>query len=163
MSIIFNQETNLYEYIETKQNSKHIDIKSIDVGERLKIEDEMILKFMIRKLYEDKLRAEQKIRDLKIRLNAAEESLEYVVVYDRPNQCCKCKLIFHEKDEDFGGFHICIWCNYSHHCGDCLPAETYRECLRCQDKFSTKCVTDDKYKDCCGDRKCKTYVDEKVL
>ena len=143
----YDEATGLY--INLTQDS-NIDIKSIGVGEKLNISNDMILKFMIYKLYKDKIKMEQ---DSKFRLEMA-ESAAFIAQGDYANRletCPKCNLFYHCEDKNFECSYFCDWCEASH-CGKCGPI---KECIMCKENFSPKCVTENKYKDCCGSGACK--------
>ena len=148
MSIVFNQETGLFEYAGDKQNES-IDIKTIKVGESLKIQDREILKFMTRTLHEDKIKMGQKIQDLEIRLVQAVSSVNFDRDYDLIAKCGKCDIIYHRRDKDFDSDYYCFWCEYEH-CGKCLPV---KKC-KCGNVFSEKCADED----WCGGDECEFGV-----
>ena len=138
MSIVFNQETGLFEYADSKHISS-IDIKSIEVGERLKMEDKNVLKFMIRSLYEEKIRDKQRIQDLEIRLKQAKSGL------DRFEKVCNnCDIVYSESDGGFDSSCFCMWFR-GYHCGKCLRVA---KCFYCGRVYSPKCVPKDKQNRC---------------
>ena len=149
MEYKYDETSGLYKKVESDTN---IDIKSIEVGERINISTDLILKFMIYRLYQDKIKAEEREYDMKIRRNAAERAAT-VHRNDMIKKCSICKIMFNDDDAVyFNHNYFCNWCN-KEHCGNCLPRESRRDCPQCDHRFSTKCVIDNKY--CCGDERCK--------